>query len=507
MKKRIFSFFAVVALAFSAMAQPQMPAFSFGGAGKGFDYLMAHNSHIVANLGDELLIATWETWGFLGTLAPKGLQVVAVDKNLKELRQVSLPDTRMHELVFANYVDGRVYLLYRDEFLPRYYRAVVEPRSMTLESCEQVFDKEVGKNTVYYHWHAQSDNKLFFAMAEVVVSDVSKEMRHRQILLDEKMEVLWEKHFETNVLSELRVSDDGEVYLFGSRYDSESRETVVSLHVLDVDDERSVNGRVRIGEVYGLELVNIVGGGESSSPLYAVAAGYIRSSESPKKKDWFDQMVGMSLNIRTGELKAKAVRFTSDELNVFGNKGTKKENKVGMTDALVMANSVGTNYGGVMLLQRIWKVTTRSTKAPDVHDYYTMGSLAFGVDTTAAILWHMPFRTVTGERTGSAFDVPCYGDAPMLAEGDNVYVMLPESSKTTETYDITSSVSKIKLGNRTHASVVYGIDRLGQVAKQIPIPKDKASLMDNMVRLEEGKYMGVCSFYKKSALVYVDFLK
>ena len=509
--KRLLSLFAAAVLAISAMAQPSMPMFHFGVANKGYDYMMSHNSHIIAEQDGELIIATWETRGILGACIPWGLQVVAVDTNMKVLRQVSLPDTRMDELVFANYVEGKVYLLIRHQFKAEYRRAVVEPRSMTLESFEKMSTNMPGKDYAAYHWDAKSDNGLFYALEDVFVNSVSKEMVHRQLLLDEKLEQLWEKRFEANELSDMRVSDEGVVYLFGSRYDKTTQETIVAVHVLDVDDEKSAVGRVAVGEVHRLALLNIVGGGESPSngesplTLYAVAAGYIRTPESPKKSDCFDKMVGLSLNINTGDVRATTVRFTSDELNVFGNKSTKKENKVGMVDALAIANSVGTNYGGVLLLQRVWKVTTRSTKAPDVHDYFTMGSLAMAVDTTGTILWHKPFRTVNSERTGQSADIPCYGDAPMMAEGDNVYMMLPEPTKTPETYEYATPVSKIMLGNRVHANVIYGIDRQGTVVKQVPVPKDKGSMMDNMVRQAPGKYVGIYSFHKKSALVHVSF--
>ena len=93
----------------------------------------------------------------------------------------------------------------------------------------------------------------------------------------------------------------------------------------------------------------------------------------------------------------------------------------------------------------------------------------------------------------------------MLAEGDNVYVMLPEPAKPSATYDIASSESRIALGIRAHSYVIYGIDRQGTLAKQIPIPKDKGSLMDNFVRQAPGKYSGIYSYHKESNLVHVNF--
>ena len=465
---------------------------------KGYDNLMAHSSHIIANLGGEWIIATWETRGFLGSHFPMGLQVVVVDTNMKVLRQVKLPDTRFSELVFASYVDGKAYVLYRNQVYTQYYRAVIDPKSMTLESCEKIIDNLHGENLDAYSWEAKSDNGLFYALAGVFVNTVSKEMVHRQLLLDEKFEVLWEKRYAANDLSQITVDNDGVMSLFGYRYDKKSGETIVTVNILDVDDEHQVVGRVSVGEVYRLCLLNM-------TDNHAVAAGFIRTPESPKKSDCFDKMVGMSLNLRTKELKAQTIKFTSDELNVFGNKSLKKENKVGMVDALAISNHTGTDYGGVMLLQRIWKVTTHSTKVPDVHDYFTMGYLALAVDTTGTILWHLPFRSVTTERTGQNNDIPCYGDAIVIAEGNTTYIMLPEAAKTTPTYDISSTVSKFMLGTRVHSYAIYGIDKEGKIAKQVLVQKDKTSLMDNFLRLSPGHYISIHSFYKKSAFVHVDF--
>ena len=56
--KQFFSFLAVVLLAMGAMAQPKMPTFRFGEMNKGYDYMMSHNSHIIAEQGGELIIAT-----------------------------------------------------------------------------------------------------------------------------------------------------------------------------------------------------------------------------------------------------------------------------------------------------------------------------------------------------------------------------------------------------------------------------------------------------------------
>jgi hypothetical protein len=268
--------------------------------------------------------------------------------------------------------------------------------------------------------------------------------------------------------------------------------------VLDVNDERRVTARANVGEVFRLRLLNIVAG-------RAVLAGFIRTPKSPKGSDCFDKMVGMALDLETEGLRTDVVSFTSDELNVFGNMSTKKENSVGMVDNLVIAGRAATSFGGSLLLEREWKITTHSTKTPDQHDYYTMGALAFAVDTNGKIVWHKPFRSVCHEMTGQSWDLSCYLDAPMRAMGDDVFVFLSESPKTPLTYDISQPAKTSKLQTQKHATCIYGISKEGEVAKKVFELEDKATLVDVWKSLSEKKFVSLCIYKKKSALVYVNF--
>lgn len=488
----------VVMLGLAAMAQPQQPTLRSGQWNKGVDHLMAYNSRIAAVGDNEVLMATWSTRSFLGVQMVKGLQVVAVDTNMQVLRQVELPEGKACQLVFCTYVEDSVYVLYRHEYEARYYRAVVEPKSMTVVRCDSISTGLSGKNLEAYRWTAKSDNGLFYAVASVFGNTVMKEALSRQLLLDEKLQVLWEKRYESRLVSDMTVDDEGVVRLFGYRYDKSRGEITVEVATLDVDSEQKASGTARVGEVHRMCLLNMAG------PV-AVAAGYLRSPQSDKNSDEFDQMIGLAFDTRTREVRTESVRFTSDDWNVFMNKPTKNTKTKEKIDALVLAGRTATDYGGALLLQRCWKITTHSTKNPDVHDYYTWGSLVLAVDTTGHILWHKPLRTVYRETTGQASDIPTYTDAVLMAEGDNVYAMLPESAKTPTTYDISRPADQIRADMVNHALSVYGFDKEGRVSKQVWLQKEKGSVMDNLVPVAPKQYVTVQSFRNKSALVYVNF--
>ena len=497
---RKISLFAIMLLTVvAAAAQPQQPTVRSGKITKGVDYVMAHDAKIASINGNEVVIATNATRSILGTVSTKGLEVMVTDTNMKVLRRVELPDSKMCKVVFATSVDGMVYVLFRHEFYAKYYRAVVDPQSMTVMSCNMMQSDVPCENFEAYRWTAKSDNGLFYALAGVSVNAGTKEAQARQWLFDEKLEVLWEKHYESRMLSSMTVNDDGVVSLFGYSYDKKNGETTVKLATVDVDNEESYTAKLNIGEVERMSLLNIVGN-------VAVAAGIIRSSQTPKNADsYYDQMFGLAFDMKKEQVRTTMVHFTSDELNVFYNRSTKKACPKDMVDGLVVTDHTATDYGGAMLLQRRWKITTHSSRNPDVHDYYTMGSLVLGVDTTGQILWHKPLRTVYSEMTGSAYDVACYSDAMLKAQGDNVYVLVPEQSKSAVDYNIEKAVMNFKVGQRAHAYAIYGVDKAGQVSKSVWPQKERTSLMDNMLNIAPGKYVGVHSFRNKSALVYVNF--
>ena len=497
MKQLILLLLWVVTVVAST-AQPQMPSVRMGAMAKGFNSFMAHESYIVSASNNELLMVTHQTRTILAATSSLGLQVVATDTNMNILRQVALPKTLMSKVLATNYVDGKVYVLYQALSPLRIYRAVVDASSMTLEHNETLLEPISGYDVETFPWVAKSQNGLFFALAGGVINTTSKNFLGRQVLLDETFQILWDKQFGNHSLNDVWVDNDGVMYLFGYDYDKASSETAIEVCMLDVNEENRYTARAMLGEVFRLKLLNIVNN-------KAVAAGYIRTPQSPKNSDCFDKLLGVAFDLNTEELKVDRTTITSDELNVFGNKSTKKPNKEGMVDNLVLVDRTPTNFGGALLIQREWKITTRSTKTPDQHDYYTMGALALAVDTNGKIVWHKPFRTVSHEMTGMAWDLSANMDASLRAQGDNVYVFLPESSRAPQVYDITDAAKTVKVQLQDHACAIYGISREGAVTKQLCQVEDAGCKMDVWYQLAPNRFVSLYANKKKTGLFYVNF--
>jgi hypothetical protein len=61
------------------------------------------------------------------------------------------------------------------------------------------------------------------------------------------------------------------------------------------------------------------------------------------------------------------------------------------------------------------------------------------------------------------------------------------------------------LQTQKHATCIYGISKEGEVAKKVFELEDRATLVDVWKSLSEKKFVSLCIYKKKSALVYVNF--
>jgi hypothetical protein len=107
--------------------------------------------------------------------------------------------------------------------------------------------------------------------------------------------------------------------------------------------------------------------------------------------------------------------------------------------------------------------------------------------------------------TGQANDYSCYLDAPIRAQGDDVYVFLTESAKAPQTYDIAQGAKSAKPQTQKHTTCIYGISKDGKVAKKVYELANKATLVDVWKPLSEDKYISFGIIKKKTGLIYVTF--
>ena len=487
MKKIALYLIATIAtLALAAQGNGTM-SIRYGSKVKKFDYQMAHSCRIAAERNGELYMVTQSTKKILGNPIPTGLQLVVTDTNLNVLRTLQIADKMIWEAQAVNYVDGKVYVLCH--MGPLYMRQEIDPISMTKVKEERVALFEGGENDNFYDFVSQSENRDFCALVGVTVSNTANEYNQKQYLLDDKFNILWEKKYDASLLTGVVVTDEGVVYTMGSHYNPTTQETSFIVSELDVDKERTMVESKHMGMVDYTVPLNAKNG-------IVVGAGYIKSPKS-KKNDLYDSYFGVAFNTRTQQLSTSVQPITSDELNVLGNKNNNRTNSEGVADALIVSAKQKTQFGGVLVLQRSWSVTRCNNKTGCTTTVYVMGTLAFGVDTTGAIVWHKPFRTNTQSGQDNFINIQT------ASIGDNFYLIQPEHKRAPETYDISKATWLVPI-YRKHADALYKVDKDGNVEKLLGLSKEKGSMMGRLHKRDNGKYYAIRCTMTKSLMCYVE---
>lgn len=493
--KRLSILALLVALTAAAMAQVTMPNYTVGDFNKDYSIQKADHTKMLYSGNGEYIIAAQNVKVKMLSMELRDIEVIATDQNLKTKRSVSLPTDKAFHLVDAKYVDGNVNLLlscYQEDVAFVYYRAVVNAQTMkvTTQPVEVVrLPAKAKDNTL--DWSAWSANQDFFGLVLLNLVHGTNEYTVKEVLMDEAFNVLWNKIYDLNALQDMMVTNEGEMVTIGL---SKGNGPVnIVMNYLDVEDEKTFVYRSDNTSLHSISLLNMVNGN-------IVACGNVESDKSNKRNTYYDAIYGFAYNIKSEEGGMKVQKLNDDELNILGNRSIKKPNKFGYADAFAFGAKTTTSYGGAAVFNRNYSVTTRQSNGMTFTDYFIVGSVTFGVDTTGRIVWHKPFRTefVDGEQH-------YFGHLYMLTENDVVYLLQEEAAKAPATYDLNVAVKRFSLITNAHAIATYGIDRQGNVTKGLLKMPDKGAMMGNLNRVGDGKYLMLSCDRRDAQLIEVKF--
>lgn len=482
-------FLLLVMSSFLVVAQSSSPSYRAGELNKGLSNLQAQDCWILSKDHVEVVALTYDVR--LGTWK-KGFEIMVLDTNANVIRSVELPETSFRSSVItANYVDGMAYVILEVEPFV-YQRMAVDTKSMSVVSVETLFEERSNKDFMSACMSAKSDNNLFYALNIVWYNKQTDEVFFRQQLLDEKLQLLWEKTYNTLPVFGMKVSDDGELMLLASSYYSDDNRTIIEASFLDVDGESRVEAELCGGETHDLRLMNVVGD-------WAVCGGLMVANG--KRDDIYDSMIGMAFNIRTGEVRRHMLPFTEADVNVLHASKLDKNRKEKYAADLYCDEVCATAYGGAYCCRRSWVHVVRYTDGREIYTSHTNGSILFAVDTNGLILWHKPFRTYYVEGTSEHV----YANLLTVSDGETVYFICPERKNAPNVYNVQENDSHIKMNIAACSYGVYSINKDGIVTKtQWDVDKG-ARIMDSRYKLSQKNYLVFQSSIKKTALGYVRF--
>ncbi|MCQ2300094.1 MAG: hypothetical protein MJZ81_08230 [Bacteroidales bacterium] len=445
--KKLSLFFAMM-MAVAVWAQ--MPYVQFRETSKDLNYASMNNAVVLAKTSEGVLAVVPGTRTFMKNCVISGHYFLRmIDNNGNTLREVMLPgteDTKVFGAILplritGTFVDGKAYLAYLND--GKLMRTVIDPATMQVLSSEPM--PEVTNEGLVYLLCSYSPSRDFVAMA------VASKNGDHLMLLDETLMPLWVKN--PNMIDWIRVDDQGNLYQATDKVDESGTHIRMTMHGADGHVAQESATFPQAMKVRYLNADNGV----------VVAMGVVACDEQSKKDKYvtYDRIAGIAYDFSSRQAKISIENITSDELNVFAGAPTKKPNKVGRADGLVVHRSLGTSFGGVAVVDRCWSVTTRdASTGMTTTDYYNLGTLVMAVDKNARILWHLPFRNYTKE----ALDDQMFSRAQLFEQGENIYFLHVESD-CLPVYDVSNPSARFNPAIKHGKHGLYCIDRQGNVTK------------------------------------------
>lgn len=510
--KKVLIVSVLLAIACSAMAQ--MPAFRTGKFNKSMNYIESGEARVVSYEGNEVVMATNSTISVLGMKAANSIQALVTDTNLNVLRQVNISGTGyLDDVVYANKVDGSLYILIRNRVFHNYRRVEVDLKSMTVIKVEDIIinhatdskrpivavnnsDRIGDKNTAQVSWYAKSDNNDYYGIVSIRINTVTNETAQQQFLLDNKFQPLWTKQYDVRTIDDLTVDNNGVMYTLGTIYNTDKQKTLVCMSQLDVDNEQTIEQEYAEGMIAHLKIVNVQNG-------RVVAAGPAIHEITPNKRT-FDKLLAVSINTRDRSMKTATYDLSIEDMCVFNNSDFIPTRKAVYPEFIQMTHSVSTDNGGLALFQKSWDIFHYGGSSPDYHERCICGTVMMSIDSLGNIGWTKNFRSNYFEKTSFGEDPTYVSDLMLMHVGGNIYFMQQEINGAKTVYPDTKFLNKL-FNFSMHNLGVYCIAPDGQVTKTLVKGGEAGSITGPFFRISGNRYFTLFASRKKSAPVYVNF--
>lgn len=440
-----------------------------------FDCYGGLNAQIVAEENDQLLISTRTTKSILTVRFPDDIAIRWVDKGLNVKQEYVMDDSRMMNLITTTLIDNSVVLLVgiisKDNYEVR--RIVLDKTTLKKTYESAIFSTSKDRRIYASNWFATSDNGDFNALM-VLTEGKNDQVDAQMIMLDDHLQILWQRESTLPGCNGMWVSNDGEVYMAAA---SEKKIYFAKL----TDDDNYQYYTETSHELDRMVLLNVVDG--------CIVVGGTTHETVKINGTVITGYFGASYNMTTGRLAGTDYQtMSATEELVFQNLSSKAKTR-GYTTHLNISNHVSTPYGGAMLLSyNVLEVVINNGVRNET--YKRFGLLAMGVNKEGNITWRQPIRHYEKAASDQGFR------QEMVVEGNKVHIFHVEDKKAPENMDMSRQLKKATNPfSRKGKLVAITIDANGQAEKTIVASNQKGLVVgyrhhwtnDHLYMLYTGK--------------------
>ena len=396
----------------------------------------------------------------------QNVQVIAFDDNMNMVHSLDIPDTKMDHAEVASLFDGKIYILiYHDKKWDGTYdynRVVLDAKTLKpIGEPKTIFSYKHSTAEDNYLWVSQSPDGMLTAIIDISVVERQDKYSATEILLDEEMNIEWQRNYPIHWLSNMIVTNDGEIITIGRSKGKEANKIYFSI----IDDVNGIDLSQQTSVVIDrTELICY-----RDNKILAVGIG----TDPANKKEF--KYFGISADTKTSNINIDYKTITNNDKCVFAgvDMGSKLDPKKNYY--LKLQHCKETDYGAV---------STIFNRA-NTDGFKIVGMLVFAIDNNGNIIWNKMVRNNLYSKPA-----PNRLDYALCVEGSDTYLVGAESHKGPATYDIDKKIDMQKLNTGAKGIAIYHFDANGSVTKKLDI-LDKSVFFGKYVKKINDEYVGL----------------
>ncbi len=412
------------------------------------------------------------------------IMVVALNDNMNTVRSIEIPDTKDRYAQTATFYEGKIYILTsRKEKGNVYYeRIAVDPATMQqIGEIKSIYTYTSERKDDSYQWIEQSPNGTLSALVHITTNRKSDKFEAVEIMLDEEMNIEWRRDYPIYSLTNMMVTDDGEIITLGSGKAGVYISVLNESNSIDIQEKTSVT-------VTNTKLI-----GYKDGKILGIGIGVNRDDKNDI------QYFGISADVKKQEINIGYQSLTDADKNVFRNNDIGRKAYTPGFETLDLLHCQPTDFGGVATIQCRWAVETCNQNGGCSITSYISGILIFGVDQNGDIVWHHAIRSA--QKQNGLFS---HLTNALCVEGNDVYFLTAESPKWPTHYTIEKKVKFKKMNNGTKSLAVYHINANGAITKNVEKMKKALVINDNTKKFGDT-HIGFIIYSSGIAMIKMKF--
>lgn len=456
----------------------------------------AGDSYPIGKIGD--------LYGFVRTEAYHHMDVCLVNKNMEVQKSVKLPDTKKGSVLFTGLNGNTAHIFVetttRQNTSITHY--IVNTTNMELVGKPQkLMDEKVGRDGTSSFFSATSPDGTFKALVALVYNAKTDNLSSTAYLYDDKATLQWKQKFDTRPISQIMVTDDGEIITAGF-FETKTKKATDLYFCSITEDAVQISNATIDFNVSDMALMNYVNG--------KVVAATLNYDSKSNAKDLINSCTAIAYDMDADELvDANTYHFTAHDIHVIANDKNNSKDATSIAN-MVFRNTCATNYGGVAEMSQKWiEIVTHSQISNGMMSsrsttlYIEKGMLLISVDTTGDFMWQRPIRhdALMSENSW------CFMGSHLISDGDNVYAIVTEDDDCDTTYDTETHIKTATLNvvSRKSSMMCYDIDEAGNVKKHMLASNKYCFLGTQLMRDTDGTYYFISGNIRPTVLNTIRF--